>query len=89
MANFKIVDLAFCDEIDSATLNISGGASAGAAAAANYNDALASAASTSDGDVYAYADGSYSSFYSSHLSYDSYSRGPSVSVSASDRYYYY
>ena len=89
MAKFKIVDLAFCENLDNHSTNVAGGASAGAAAAANYEDTLASAASTSDGYVDASAYGSFRDSYGDRYGYSSYSGGPSVNVSASDRYYYY
>lgn len=89
MTKFKIVDLSFCEEVDNKSIAITGGASAGAAAAANYNDALAGAASTSDGYVSANANGSFRNSYGYYRDYFSYSGGPSVNVNASDRYYYY
>lgn len=90
MAKFAIEDLSFLNELETQQSAINGGASAGAAAAANYNDALAGAASTSDGNVNASARGGYfNSGYGYYGDYYSYSSGPSVSVNAYDRYRYY
>lgn len=89
MSNLVISDLSVFEELNSQELGVAGAASAGASAAANYNDALAASGSTTNGDVYASAQGSYSSYYGGDGYYGGYSGGPSASVSAYDRYYYY
>lgn len=81
MSALNIRDLSFVEELDSCESKIAGAASAGAAAAANYNDATAASGSTTNGDVYANAEGSYYGYY--------YSGGPRSTVNAYDRYYYY
>jgi hypothetical protein len=84
MSKLVIRDLTFLTELNNQESKVDGGASAGAAAGANYSDAVAAGSSTTDGDVYAGARGSYSSYdYYYGGSYG----GPSVIVSTSGRYY--
>jgi hypothetical protein len=90
MSKLVISDLAFLSELDDQKSNITGAASAGASAAANYNDAVAASGSTTNGFVYARAEGGYQyggSYYDGSYYYGS--SGPRASVDASDRYYYY
>lgn len=94
MSNFVISDLSVFEDLNSTELKVAGAASAGAAAAANYNDAVAASGSTTNGSVYARSEGSYDSYYYGYDYYggyysSSYHRGPTASVDASDRYYYY
>ena len=85
MSTLVISDLSFLEELDNQESKVAGAASAGASAAADYNDALAASGSTTRGSVYANAYGTYRDYYP----YGYYESGPSVSVSASDRYCYY
>jgi hypothetical protein len=87
MSKLVISDLSFLTELDNQESKVAGAASAGGAAAANYNDAVATVGSTTDGDVYSNANGS--SYYSSYGPYGSYysSYGPSANTSTSGRYY--
>ena len=90
MSTLVISDLSFLKELDEQESKVAGAASAGAAAAADYNDAVAASGSTTNGNVYARANGGYyNSGYDYYGNYYSYSGGPSASVDASDRYYYY
>jgi hypothetical protein len=89
MSKLVISDLSFFTELEDQELKVAGGASAGGAAAANYSDAVATVGSTTDGDVYSNANGSYSSYYSDGSYYSSYYSGPSANTSTSGRYYYY
>lgn len=95
MSKFAIDDLFVAQEslrdLNKEELKLSGGAVAGASAGADYNDAVAASGSTTRGDVYAYADGSYYSSYYDRYRYPDgttytysgyYSGGPSASVSA-------
>jgi hypothetical protein len=86
MSKLVISDLSFLTELDDQESNVAGAASAGGAAAANYNDAVATVGSTTDGDVYSNANGS-SSYYDPYYGYSS-SSGPSANTSTSGRYYY-
>jgi hypothetical protein len=87
MSKLVISDLSFLTELDDRELNIAGAASAGGAAAANYEDAVATVGSTTDGDVYSSANGS--SFYGSSGPYGDYYGfyGPSANTSTYGRYY--
>ncbi|MGB5633904.1 MAG: hypothetical protein WBM86_14150 [Waterburya sp.] len=90
MSTLVISDLSFLEELDNQESKVAGAASAGASAAADYSDALAASGSTTRGSVYAHAEGSYYSSYYSRDRYGTYSSyysgGPSVNVSAYDRY---
>ena len=85
MSTLVISDLSFVEDLDNQESKVAGAASAGASAAADYNDAVAAGGSTTNGNVYANANGTYRDYYY----YGSYESGPSAYVSASDRYYYY
>ena len=85
MSALNIRDLSFMEELDSCESKIAGAASAGAAAAAGGGDAVAAGGATSNGTIYARADGGYED--SGYYGY--YSSGPSASVDAFDSYYYY
>lgn len=83
-----ISDLSFFTELDNQESKVAGAASAGASAGANYQDAVAASGSTTNGDVYAGANGSYYSSYYDYYGSGYSSSGPSANVSAYDRYYY-
>jgi hypothetical protein len=91
MSKLVIRDLTFLTELNNQESEIDGGASAGAAAGANYQDAVAAGSSTTDGDVYASAYGSYNySYYDPYYGGSSSSNsGPSASVSTSGRYWWW
>ena len=84
MSALTICDLSFIEELDTCESKIAGAASAGASAAAGSGDAVAAGGATSNGTIYARAEGSRRN--SGRYYY--YSSGPTASVDVFDRYYY-